>query len=139
MRFDSLESLIRHIIQNEIDVKTIEFNIDPEVNQADPTASPDVLAEPPEPELKQKQEIAETATIFLPSGAIEVKLTEAGTLLVEDYGIVPNTCGTGFLSIGNSKVYLNMCEMNGEAKINVMASINDSEPKLTEFRIHKKI
>ena len=148
MKFSTIEEFLKHIIKNDIAIEDVDFFIpgEPEELKGDeeavaeqPPASPDVLEEPPVDEVEPGEEIPaeekpddledldvvkENVLLHLASGAIQVELSDSGALLVEDFQMTPNACGTGHIMIGGRKVQLNMCEMDGKTLAYVHTSVS---------------
>lgn len=117
MRFDTIDAFLEHFYEKKLNVSDIDFIIDGDTNAVavDPTATPDVIKEPPPDDVEpQGAEINETITIHLASGDVNVQLDEDNYLVVESVGLIPNTCGTGYVVLDGRKIHLNMCEMDGK-------------------------
>ena len=115
MRFDSLEEFLKHFYENNVSIADVEFNF-AEVSADNPAVTPDVIEEPIE-ELEpedEPQKLEETVLLRLPSGDVKIPLDANGHMVVEDYAMTPNACGTGYIVIEGRKLHLDMCEMDGK-------------------------
>lgn len=117
MRFDSLEEFLKYFYANNISIENVEFNVSGETG-ADPEVTPDVIEEPPvEPSPEETQEIEkleETITLRLASGDVTINIDNDGYMVVEDFAMTPNACGTGHIVVEGRKLHLDMCEMEGK-------------------------
>lgn len=116
MRFDNLESFLKYFYENECNIAEIEFNFSTMADPENLAATPDVVAEPivePEPE-EELQKLQEYITIRLPSGDVQVQLNDEGYMVVDDFAMTPNACGTGYIVVEGRKLHLDMCEMEGK-------------------------
>lgn len=137
MKFSNLEELLQYIIKNEVNVADVDFPFDPEVNGAegDPTATPDVVAEPPaEDEAEDDIEIIE-AVVHFASGDVKVQLDSEGYVIVESYAMTPNSCGTGQVTFAGRTVHLNMCEMDGNTVAYADATLNGVRSSRTALKV----
>lgn len=157
MKFTSIEEFLKHVIKNDIAIADIEFFIpeeikgDEEAASEQPPATPDVLEEPPvegedvvaEPEKKDDLENLDVvkesvAQLHLASGAVQLELSDDGSLLVEDFSMTPNACGTGHIIIGGRKIHLNMCEMDGKTVAYVHTSKDGVHNTNTQLTVQRK-
>ncbi len=114
MRFDSLEEFLKYFYENNVSIADVEFNITVAASE-DPTITPDVIEEPieePAPE-DEPQKLEESVVLRLPSGDVKIPLDAKGQMVVEDFAMTPNACGTGYIVIEGRQLYLDMCEMDG--------------------------
>jgi hypothetical protein len=115
MRFDSLEEFLKYFYENNVSIADVEFNITA-ASSEDPAVTPDVIEEPgeeQEPE-EELQKLEESVVLRLPSGDVKIPLDENGHMVVEDFAMTPNACGTGYIVIEGCKLHLDMCEMDGK-------------------------
>lgn len=116
MRFDSLEAFLEFYYKNNVNIADVEFNIAGDTS-VDPAVTPDVVETPPEEaEVEpQGQKLEESIlTLRLASGNVNVGIDANGFMVVEDFDMTPNACGTGHIMIEGRKIHLNMCEMDGK-------------------------
>lgn len=56
---------------------------------------------------------------------------------VDDYQVIPNSCGTGAITFKESVFYMNMCEQNGVASIDLLVETPDKTVKNINFILKK--
>lgn len=117
MKFDTIDEFLAYYYSNNINLADVDFSM-PEmadVEAGDPAATPDVLEEPPAevPEEPTGEKLVETAILRLASGDLHVTLDKDGYVLVDNWEMTPNACGTGSLVIEGRHLHLNMCDMDG--------------------------
>lgn len=115
MRFDTLEEFLKHYFENNVSIADVEFNFT-EVSSEDPAVTPDVIEEPIE-EIDPEDvpvKLEETIVMRLPSGDVKIPLHDDGYMLVDDFAMTPNACGTGYIVVEGRKLHLDMCEMDGK-------------------------
>lgn len=115
MRFDSLEEFLKYFYENNVSIADVEFNIAVAASE-DPAVTPDVIEEPveePTPE-EEPQKLEESVVLRLPSGDVKIPLDVDGHMVVEDFAMTPNACGTGYIVIEGRRLHLDMCEMDGK-------------------------
>lgn len=133
MRFDTLDAFVKHLFDNKLNINDVEMDIGE--GAVDPVATPDVIAEPPVEEVEpQGKIIEETVVIKLASGDITLPKQADGSILVDDYYIEENVCGTGFVVLEGRKLHLMMCDMDG----NTVVYLPTAESNNTSFSVHKK-
>jgi hypothetical protein len=114
VRFNSLDELVEYLFTNKIMISNVEFSVDetPETQ----CVTPDVIEEPPAEELdvEPQGKLVETISLVFATGLIHGVLDAEGFLLVDDFTMTPNACGVGSVIIEGRKLFVNMCETNGE-------------------------
>lgn len=144
MKFANLEELLQYIIKNDVNIAETEFpfgdvvETDPEAG--DPTATPDVIAEPPaevEGEEEDDIEILE-GVIHFASGDVQLELDAEGNVIVESFTMAPNSCGTGQVVLAGRTVHLNMCEMDGKTMAYADVTLNGVRNHKTALSVRAK-
>lgn len=114
MRFNSLEEFLKHYYENDVKIADVEFNFDA-VSTEDPSVTPDVIEDPIEEPVvgEEPQKLEEKVILQLPSGDVTITIDAQGFMVVEDFAMTPNACGTGYIVVEGRKLHLDMCEMEG--------------------------
>jgi hypothetical protein len=129
MRFNSLDEFLKHYYENNVNIVDVEFNFDA-VNTEDPSVTPDVVEEPVEEPIvgEEPQKLEEKVTLQLPSGDVTITIDAEGFMVVEDFAMTPNACGTGFIVVEGRKLHLDMCEMEGKTVAYLPTAKGHKEP-----------
>jgi len=72
-----------------------------------------------------------------PSYPLDISEDDHNIFYVKDYKAVENACGTGELTLEDRVSYMNMCEMAGEAKVNLNFVIEGTRFSNIPFTLHK--
>lgn len=128
MRFNSLDELVEYLFTNKIMIGSVDFTVDDMA--AEPSVTPDVIEEPPveDDEVEPQGKLVESISLAFATGNMNATLDDDGYLLVDDFNMTPNACGVGSVIIEGRKLFVNMCETNGEtvAYLHTEHSTNDA-------------
>lgn len=85
-----------------------------------------------------------------PEFHMEISESESNTFFVKDFEAVPNSCGTGKIELSDRTSYMNMCEMNNSAVVDLTVVVEgkrisnipfvlkktEGEPRLVISKVH---
>ena len=103
---------------------------------------------PEQPKLEEsvnKVQIAIPSSIIVesfsddPSFDVEVTEGDSNIFYVKDYKTVENACGTGELTLDDRVCFMNMCEMEGQAKINLNIVLENNKLRNVPFILEKTV
>lgn len=142
MKFQTLEEFLTHIITNSINIADVEFTL-PEVTATSieaPAATADVLAEPPPPadENDDKKPVIESVILHFASGDVQAEVDETGVVVVESCSMVPNSCGTGKLTVAGRTMYLSMCGDDTSVTAYLDATVNGVRDASSAVRVRAR-
>ena len=115
LRFETIEQLVEYISENNIDITTLTIT---------------------------ENIIPETVKIqfdsFSNNSLHEAVVADDNILLVDDYSILENSCGTTKIQMDGKNIWMNVCNMDGVSKAMLDVTINENKLTNIPFILKKK-
>ncbi len=149
MIFKTPEQLVEFFNSLDLDKSTLVFKSTKVVEEVEEDCAckgqGPCQCPPEQPKLEEsvKVQIAIPSSIIVesfsddPSFDVEVTEGETNIFFVKDYKTVENACGTGELTLDDRVCFMNMCEMEGQAKINLNIVLENNKLRNVPFILEK--
>lgn len=133
MKFDNLETLVKYIINEEIDLSEIDVDFNLPVKES--------VEEPKE---QKPNDVKVKLKMLSDSPDITAKLSESNVLFVEDFSSLPNQCTSGKIEFMGRQFLTNMCcvvNENGDEIVKATLPVEIQEGKVynVDFLVKKKV
>lgn len=126
MKFDSLESLLKYIFELNVPVQELEFVIsNPTDSNTDTSSTSGNSTTPFSPVSQSPEKLKVTFNSFSDKPVVEFDCADKSVLVVEDFAVIPNSCTTTKVKIGDKELLIGVCEENGNAIARFDVSINN--------------
>ena len=123
MKFNSLEDLVKYIVQENVNLKYTDIDFKPD------------LQEVTESEVKPVVESASIVLeIFSDSPTVNASYGDENVLFVESFEALKNACGSGKIKFMGREIISNICEMDDTAHITLPIRIDDKVSRI-EFTL----
>lgn len=145
MKFKSAQELLEFFNNLDLDKSTLVFK-ESEKDTKDCACGGSGPCQCPPP--SNKTESTETVVTVDPAKeaileslsdnpSFPLEFGEANTFFVKDFQTVPNACGTGRVTLENREMYINMCETNGVAEVDMSVNVGGQKLRNISFVLEK--
>lgn len=122
MKFDSLESLIKHVFGLNVPIQELDFEINSIVM---PTNQPcDGNQECPIQSPQEPTNVKVAFNSFSNKPVMEFELADKSVLVVEEFSMIPNSCTTTKVKVSDREILIGVCEVDGVATAKFDVSID---------------
>jgi hypothetical protein len=71
------------------------------------------------------------------SPTVQAEISSSNCLFVENYNVIPNSCGAGTVQLFGKTIYLNMCDMNETVTVNLNIEVDGQRLYNVPFEVKK--
>jgi hypothetical protein len=141
MKFKSTQELLEFFNKLDLEESTLVFKKEESASSCS-CGGGETVVESKVPTASSKAKIVLDAKSAILEGLSDrpsypLEFGDLNVLKVRDYKAVPNACGTGKITLENREFFINMCEENGHAKIDMSIQVEDHHFRNVTFLLEK--